>query len=50
MAKSARSRNNKCQRQLYNKRKKAKKVQQVKQNPQNKAHAADAAAPVKDGQ
>ena len=42
--KSVRTRHNKCQNELYNKRKKAKKAQQVKQNNNNNNMAPAAAA------
>ena len=45
MAKSSRSRHNKCQHEMYNKRKKAKKVQQAKQTAANKAPATAATLP-----
>ena len=49
MAKSSRSRHNKRQCKMYNKRKEAKKAQQAKKTAANKASAA-AATPVKAGQ
>ena len=49
-SKSARSRHNKCQRELYQKQKKARKAQQGKQAETAKASGATAAPPTKTGQ